>query len=467
MTPRTLTHLTVFALVLVLGYAAQAGVAGLEPHQQLARDILRELTEINTTDSVGDNTAAANAMAQRLLQAGFTEEAVSIIEPHPKKGNLVARYRGIGDQPPILLLAHLDVVEAHPEDWSFDPFVFREEGGYFYGRGTSDNKDMAAIWIANLIRMKQEGFTPNRDLIVALTADEEGGDHNGVQWLLANQRELIDAAFCLNEGGIGSIRQDRYISNGLQLSEKVYITFELEVTNPGGHSSLPEKENAIYRLAKGLSRLADFDFPVQLDDITKVYFERQGKIEGGEIGQAMLTLAQNPSDSAAIAKLSAEPYFNSQMRTTCVVTQISGGHAENALPQTARATINCRMLPSHDPQEVQATLLEVLDDDAISLAVTWKPTPSPPSPLSPEVLGAVEKVTGDMWPEVTVLPTMLAGATDGLFLRNAGIPTYGISGIFHDVDDIRAHGRDERVGVEQFFEGQEFLYRLVKELASP
>jgi acetylornithine deacetylase/succinyl-diaminopimelate desuccinylase-like protein len=467
MTPRTLTKLTTFALVLLLGHAARAAAADLEPHQQLARDLLEELIEINTTDSVGDNSAAANAVAQRLLQAGFSEEAVSVIEPHPKKGNLVARYRGTGDQPPILLLAHLDVVEAHPEDWSFDPFEFREENGYFYGRGVSDDKDMAAIWVANFIRMKEEGFIPNRDLIVALTADEEGGDHNGVQWLLANQRELIDAAFCLNEGGIGSIREGRYISNGLQLSEKVYITFELEVTNPGGHSSLPEKDNAIYRLAKGLSRLADFEFPVQLDEITTTYFERQGEIEGGEVGQAMITLAQHPGDREAIAKLSVEPYFNSQMRTTCVATQISGGHAENALPQTARATINCRMLPSHDPQEVQAALLEVLDDEAISLAVTWEPTPSPPSPLNPEILGAVEAVTEAMWPGVAVLPTMLAGATDGLFLRNAGIPTYGISGIFHDVDDIRAHGQDERVGVEQFFDGQEFLYRLVKELASP
>jgi len=462
---------TCAATVVVLAAAplapTPAAAADLDPHQQLARDILEELIEINTTDSVGDNTAAAKAMAARLLAAGFSEDDVQVFEPHSGKGNLVARYRGTGDQLPILLLAHIDVVEAHPEDWSFDPFVLREEDGFFYGRGASDDKDMAAIWIANFIRMQEEGFVPNRDLIVALTADEEGGDHNGVQWLIENKRELIDSAYCLNEGGFGSIRDDRYVSNDIQLSEKVYITFQLEVTNPGGHSSIPEQDNAIYRLAKGLSQLADFRFPVSLDEITTTFFERRGEIEGDDYGLAMSALAKDPTNRVAIAKLEEVPYYNSLMRTTCVATEIQGGHAENALPQLARATVNCRVLPSDDPAKVQKRLRKVLDDEKIAISVIWEPTPSPPSPLTPEIMEAVENATEGMWPGVPVLPTMITGATDGLYLRNAGIPTYGVSGIFADVDDIRAHGQDERVGAKQFFEGQEFLYRLVKGLSSP
>lgn len=467
MTLRILSRFTSMALVMAFGLAIRAEAADLEPHQQLARDILEELTEINTTDSVGDNTAAAEAMAARLLEAGFPADDIQVFAPHPRKGNLVARYRGSGDKEPILLLAHIDVVEAHAEDWSFDPFVFREEDGYFYGRGTSDDKGMAAIWVANFIRMKEEGFVPNRDLIIALTADEEGGDHNGVQWLIANQRALIEADYCLNEGGSGSIREGQYVSNNVQLSEKVYITFQLEITNPGGHSSIPETDNAIYRLANALGRLQEFEFPVRLDEITTTFFERRGEIEGGDYGLSMAALAKNPTNRVAIEKLAEVPYYNAMMRTTCVATEISGGHAENALPQRARATINCRMLPGDDPGKVQKRLVKVLNDEAIAVTVTWEPDPSPPSPLNPEIMEAVESITEAMWPDVPVLPTMLVGATDGLYLRNAGIPTYGVSGIFEDVDDVRAHGQDERVGVKQFFEGQEFLYRLVEELSSP
>ena len=467
MKPSIRTGLVAITLVIGLRTSGPATAADLEPHQELARDILKELIEINTTDSVGDNTEAANAMAARLLTAGFSEDDIQVFEPEPQKGNLVARYRGSGDRPPILLLAHIDVVEAHPDDWSFDPFVFREEDCYFYGRGTSDDKAMAAIWVANFIRMKQEGFTPDRDLIMALTADEEGGDHNGVKWLIANQRELIDAAYCLNEGGFGSMREGRYVSNDIQLSEKVYTTFQLEVTNPGGHSSVPEKDNAINRLAAGLVRLAEFEFPVDLDEITTTFFERRGAIEGDDYGLAMSALAKDPTNRIAIAKLAEVPYYNSIMRTTCVATQIEGGHAENALPQMARATVNCRMLPSDDPVKVQKKLKKALNDDEISISVIWEPTPSPPSPLMPEVMTAVESVTEAMWTGIPVIPTMMTGATDGLYLRNAGIPTYGVSGIYWDVDDIRAHGQDERIGVKQFFEGQEFLYRLVKTLSTP
>lgn len=432
----------------------------------LAREIFQELIEINTSDSVGDNTAAAEAMADRLLAAGFPEENIKVLVKAPRKGNLVARYPGSGAGPPILLLAHLDVVEAHPEDWSFDPFEFREIDGFFYGRGTTDDKAMAAIWIANFIRMRREGFTPDRDLIVALTADEEGGDHNGVDWLLENHRELIEAAFCLNEGGGGAMREGQYLGNSVQLSEKVYMTVQLEVTNPGGHSSVPSKDNAIYRLAAGLTRLAGYDFPVRLDDVTRGFFARMGEIEEGEIGAAMRAIAVDSSDTQAIEVLSAVPFFNATLRTTCVATGLEGGHAENALPQMARAIVNCRVLPGHSPEEVKATLLEVLADEEITMSMIWDPVASPASPLDPEIMGAIERVTESMWPGVPVIPTMVTGATDGLYLRNEGIPTYGVSGLFAEMSDNRAHGRDERIGVKQFFEGQEFLYRLVRELAS-
>jgi acetylornithine deacetylase/succinyl-diaminopimelate desuccinylase-like protein len=433
----------------------------------LAREIYKELIEINTSDSVGDNTAAAEAMAAWLLTAGFPAEDVRVLVKTERKGNLVARYPGTGKRPPILLLAHLDVVEALPEDWSFDPFEFRELDGFYYGRGTSDDKAMAAIWIANFIRMREEGFTPDRDLIVALTADEEGGDHNGVEWLLDNHRELIESAYALNEGGGGSSRNGTYLGNAVQLSEKVYMTVQVEITNSGGHSSVPSKDNAIYRLAAALSRLAEYDFPVMLDDITLGFFAQMAGIEGGRIGTAMKAIAADPKDANAAAALASDDYYNALMRTTCVATGLAGGHAENALPQMARATVNCRVLPSHPPEQVKAKLLEVMDDDEITMTMVWDPVASPPSPLAPEVMGAVERVTEAMWPGVPVIPTMLTGATDGLYLRNKGIPTYGVSGLFAEVSDNRAHGRDERLGVRQFHEGQEFLYRLVKELSTP
>jgi acetylornithine deacetylase/succinyl-diaminopimelate desuccinylase-like protein len=433
----------------------------------MARNALEQLVEINTTDSVGDNTAAAEAMADRLLAAGFPEEDVQVLAPAPRKGNVVVRYRGTGYRPPILLLAHLDVVEVEREHWSFDPFDFFEEDGYFYGVGSSDDKAMAAIWIVNLIRMRDEGFTPDRDLIVALTADEEGGDHNGVSWLLENHRPIIDAAYCLNEGGDGVIRDGRYLSNDLQLSEKVYMTLELEVANPGGHSSVPEKENAIYRLVEGLARLAKHQFPVRLDEITRTYFERTAEIQGGPIGDAMKGVAAQPPDPNSVARLERMPYYNALMRTTCVATKLDAGHAENALPQRATATVNCRLLPDDSADAVRKSLADMLADEAISMTTTWEALSAPASPLDAEVLGAVESVTEAMWPGIPVIPTMLTGATDGLYLRNAGIPTYGVSGIFYDIDDVRAHGRDERVGVKQFFEGQEFLYRLVEALSSP
>jgi len=446
--------------------AAVPTASDLPPHQALARELLKELIEINTTDSVGDNTAAAQAMADRLLAAGFPPEDVQVLGPVEKKGNLVARYRGReSERKPLLLLAHIDVVEADPADWTLPPFTFIEDDEYFYGRGTTDDKDEAAIHIANFIRMKEEGFQPDRDIIVALTADEEGGPHNGVQWLLENHRELIDAEYALNEGGGGALKDGRHIANGVQASEKVYQSFTLEVTNPGGHSSLPLKDNAIYHLADALIRIRNHDFPVSLNEVTQMFFERSADLEEGELAEKMRGVMASPPDPAAIAYFSDMPFYNSRLRTTCVATMLSGGHAENALPQRARANVNCRVLPGESIDAVHSTLETVIGNDQVSVTRVAQATPSPPSPLTPEVLGAIERVTEEMWPGVPVVPTMSTGATDGLYLRNAGIPVYGVSGLFGEIDDVRAHGQNERILIKSYYEGQEFLYELTKTLS--
>ena len=436
------------------------------PADQALLPIYKELVEINTVDPSGDNTRAAEAMAARLRAAGFPAADVQVLTPQPRKGNLVARLRGTGKRRPLLLLAHLDVVEARREDWSTDPFTLLEKDGFFYGRGTGDDKAMAAIWIATLIRLKQEGYRPDRDIIVALTADEETGPANGVHWLVENHRDLIDAELALNEGGRGQIKDGRYLDNGVQASEKVYESFRLEVTNSGGHSSLPRKDNAIYRLAAALGRLAAFDFPFQLSEVTRAYFDRMGSIVPGAEAADMKAVLRTPPDAEALARLTASPYHNALMRTTCVATRLEGGHADNALPQMARATVNCRILPGTPAGEVQATLTRAVADDGVTITSLAPAKPSPPSPLQPDIMGPVEEVTREMWPGVPVLPMMGTGATDSLYLRQVGIRAYGVSGLFGDVDDNRAHGRDERMGVRQLYEGREFLYRLVKRLSS-
>ena len=446
--------------------AAVSAAGDLLPHQKLAEELLRELIEIDTTDSAGDNTAAAQAMAEHLLAAGFPAEDVQVLAPVERKGNLVARYRGRDSgRKPLLLLAHIDVVEADPADWTLPPFTFIEEDGYYYGRGTTDDKDEAAIYIANFIRMKEEGFQPDRDIIVALTADEEGGPHNGVQWLLDNHRELIDAEYALNEGGGGAMKDGQHIANGVQASEKVYQSFTLEVTNPGGHSSLPLKNNAIYHLADALVRIRNHDFPVSLNEVTQVFFERSANLADGELAAAMRGVMQSPPDPGAIAYFSDMPFYNSRLRTTCVATQLDAGHAENALPQRARATVNCRVLPGESIDAVHTTLETVIGNDQVSVTSVNPATPSPPSPLTPEILAAIESTTEAMWPGVPVVPTMSTGATDGLFLRNAGIPVYGVSGLFGEIDDVRAHGQNERILIQSYFDGQEFLYQLTKTLS--
>src|SRR5262245_42205879 len=456
-------------LLLSLGVVVAAATVGAQsgPNDARARDILKQLIEINTTDSVGNNTQAAEAMAARLKAAGFPASDIQVLGPDPRKGNLVLRWRGTGARRPLLLLAHLDVVEAKREDWSFDPFVFLEKDGFFYGRGTSDDKSMAAQFVANLIRLKEEGFTPERDLILALTADEEGGNFNGVDWLVKNHRDLIDAEYAINEGGGGTMRQGKYVTNEIQASEKLYQDFRLKVTNSGGHSWMPVKDNAIYHLSQGLARLSAHAFPVQLNEITRTYFSRSADVQSDpKVAADMRAVARTTPDLAAAARLAAAvPYWNSMMRTTCVATQLAGGHAPNALPQLASANVNCRILPGESPNAVKDTLIKVLADPKIAVSFVGEARPSKPSPLRPDLMAAVESLTKQMFPGVIVVPVMSTGATDGLYLRNGEIPTYGIAGSFEDIDDVRAHGRDERMGVKQYFEGLEFQYRLIKALA--
>jgi acetylornithine deacetylase/succinyl-diaminopimelate desuccinylase-like protein len=455
-------------LFIAIGASLSAFGQALSPHQQLTRDIYQELVEINTVTATGDTAKAAEAMAARLKAAGFSDADVQVFTPAPRKGNLIARLRGNGSRKPILLLAHLDVVEAKREDWSVDPFKLIEKDGYFYGRGSWDDKFMAAVFVANLIRYKREGYRPDRDIIVALETDEEILDVNavGMQWLLKNHRDLIDAEFALNEGAGVGLKNGKPLRNGVQTSEKVPVNYRLEVNNPGGHSSLPSKDNAIYHLAEGLARLSKFDFPVKLNETTRAWLERASKLEEAQVAADMMSVVSAQPDPAAIARLSEKPAYNAQLRTTCVATMLEGGHAANALPQIARATINCRVLPGEPVEEVERTLVRVLADDQISVTPTWVHVSSAPSPLNPEIMKAIEKLTNEFWPGIPVIPTMSSGATDGSFLRNAGIPTYGHSGLASDIDDNRLHGRDERVLVHSFYNGQEYMYRLVKALSS-
>ncbi len=452
-------------LVMLVSAGAMTLWAQNPASETRAREIFKQLVEINTTLSAGSTTTAAEAMASRLRSAGFTD--VRVLEAAPRKGNLVARYPGNGSKRPLLLLAHLDVVEAKREDWSVDPFVLTEKDGYLYGRGTADDKTMAAVFVANLIRLKSEGFAPSRDIILALTADEEGGPNNGVKWLLENHRNLIDAEFAINEGGGGVMKKGKYVTNEVQAAEKVYQDVRLEIKNSGGHSSLPVKDNAIYRLSAALARLSQFEFPVQLNDITRAYFQRAAPAQLDAQTQAdMLAVAKEPLDAAAAARLAAQSsYFNALMRTTCVATQLDGGHAPNALPQVASANVNCRILPGMAVATVITQLTKVLADPAIEVSLVGEATPSKPAVLRDDVISATETIVRSMFPGVPVVPVMSTGATDGLHLRNAGIPTFGVDGLFDDIHDVRAHGRDERVGVKQFNEDLEFQYRLITTLS--
>jgi acetylornithine deacetylase/succinyl-diaminopimelate desuccinylase-like protein len=461
--------LAVALALLVSGGALRAQLN--DATKDLARSIYKQLIEINTTDSVGSTTVAAEAMAKRLRDAGFPASDVQVLGPNDRKGNMVARIHGTGAKKPILFICHLDVVEARRDDWSVDPFTFLEKDGYFYGRGTGDIKDGDAILMTTFIRLKQENYKPDRDLILALTAAEEGGSFNGVEWLLKNHRDLIDAEFIVNpDAGDFELDKGKHLIVGIQAAEKLYQDFELKVTNPGGHSSLPTPDNAIYELSDGLVKLQQYKFPFELSEVTRAYFEREAPIVGGQTGADMKAILATPPDQAAIDRLSATPFYNSRLRTTCVATRLEGGHANNALPGMARANVNCRILPGHPPEEIRATLVKVLDDPKIAVSPVLSgaivPHAGPPSPLRPDVMGPLESVSHAMWPGVEVVPVLDAGASDGAISRAAGIPTYGVPGVFMDIDDDRSHGRDERIRVTSFYDGVDFYYRFVKALSS-
>jgi len=460
------SHLVCLLLILLLNASCtSAQTTRPEAEKKLARDIYKEFVEIQSGFSTGATTPVAEAAAARLRTAGFSESDIFVGGANPKKANLVVRFHGTGALKPILLLAHTDVVEAKREDWSMDPFQLIERDGFFYGRGTGDDKAQAAIWIANLIQYKKEGFKSDRDIIVALTADEEGGGpYNGVAWLLKNHRDLINSEFALNEGGWGESVGGKRISNDLQVSEKYVANFRLEVRNKGGHSSMPVADNAIYRLAAALQRLSNFGFPLKTNEVTAAYFQEMAKIETGPM-KGDLAKASKGSQEGMQRLAVATPAWNATLRTTCVATLLEGGHAMNALPQLAAATVNCRVLPEDSVDYVQTTLQKVVADDQVSVKILGEPSPGPASALRPDVLAAVSHATEALWPGVPVVPIMVMGATDGKALRVAGIPTYGIQGIFFDRDDIRFHGRDERLGVQSFYEGHAFLYEVVKMLS--
>ncbi len=440
--------------------------------KDLAHDIFKQLIETNTTDSVGSTTVAAQAMANRLLDAGFPASDVQVLGPNARKGNMVARLHGTGAQKPILLICHLDVVEARREDWTMDPFQFIEKDGYFYGRGTEDVKDGDAILVTDFIRLKRENYKPDRDIILALTADEEGGSSNGVDWLLKNHRDLVDTEYILNpDAGDFEMDKGKRLLVGIQASEKLYADYQLEVHNKGGHSSLPTPDNAIYQLAEGLTRLGQYQFPFELNEVTRDYFAKEADIVGGEAGADMKAILRRPPDEGAIARLSKTPFYNSRMRTTCVLTRLEGGHANNALPGYAGGIVNCRILPGHSPEEIRGELEKVLAEPGIKVSLVDKtglgPRANPPSPLRPDVMEGLKRVVNEMWPGVPVIAVMDAGASDGAISRAAGIPTYGVPGVFIDLNDDRSHGRDERLPVASFYEGVDFYYRFIKTLTSP
>ncbi len=440
----------------------------LTPDQALARSIFKELIEIPTVHSTGNTTIACEAMAKRLIDAGYDQKDIQIVGPELKNRNLVVRLHGSGKRPPLLMLSHLDVVEARRSDWSMDPFKLTEQDGWFYGRGTSDIKDGSAILVVNFIRMKKEGYVPDRDLILALTAEEEGrGEYNGVEWLVKNQRVLIDAEYCINmDAGDPQEKNGKRINRTVQLAEKGVLNLMLEVKNPGGHGSLPGKENAIYRLAAGLLKMQAYEFPVQFSEITKSYFSKMSSFETGQLAEDMKSVSQNTPDPDAIKRLCASPYYNALMRSTCVATMLEAGHAVNALPQSAKAICNCRILPGIPQAEVLKDIHDMLADSQIDVHVMDSLLKNPPSPYNAVFMQTVEKVTEKLWPGIPVITVMDVGASDGIYLRGGGIPTYGISGVSIDVNDNRAHGKDERIGVKEFYDGLEYIYAIMKAFTS-
>jgi acetylornithine deacetylase/succinyl-diaminopimelate desuccinylase-like protein len=462
-----------FAVVLVPNLNGQTDSST----KQLAHDIFKQLIEINTTDSVGNVTTASEAMAKRFRDAGFSEKDIYIGGPNDRKKNLVVRLHGSGKHKPVLLIGHLDVVEARREDWTADPFQFVDKDGFFYGRGTEDMKGGDAIMTTTLIRFKKEGFVPDRDIILALTADEEGGKSNGVDWLLKNKRDLIDAEFVLNHDG-GEVQMDhgKPVALVVDATEKLYSDYQLVVTNPGGHSSLPRPDNAIYELAHALIKLQEHPFPFELNSVTRAYYEHMAKVHTGQQAADLQAILQTPPDQAAIDRISKDPTDNSKMHTTCVATRLSGGHANNALPGRAEAVVNCRILPGHSKQEVREELAKVFADPKIEIRYvtnageTLDNIPDQrsfaPPPPRPDVFDSITSVAAKMWPGVPVFPTMATGASDGVYTMAAGLPTYGVSGVEAERNDHREHGRDERVPAESFYKGVDFYYQFMKTLTT-
>jgi acetylornithine deacetylase/succinyl-diaminopimelate desuccinylase-like protein len=472
-----LKHLLLLFCAVLLAPLSNAQAQVDDATKQFAHDVFKQLIEINTTDSIGNVTTAAEAMAQRFRDAGFAESDIQVLGPNDRKKNLVVRLHGSGKHKPVLLIGHLDVVEARREDWTTDPFQFVEKDGYYYGRGTQDMKDADAIMVTTLIRMKKEGFVPDRDIIFALTADEEGGRSNGVDWLLKKHRDLIEAEFVLNPDELTVwTEHGKAVVVEVEAAEKTYSDYQLAVTDAGGHASMPTRHNAIYELANGLTRLQKYQFPVELNDITRVYYERMSTMETGQRAADMKAILRNPPDQAAAARLSQDTNDNAMLRTTCVATRVNAGHANNALPQRAEAIVNCRLLPGHTKQEIRETLVRVLADPAIAVhyvsdssEVTDNVPGNPvfaPQALRSDVLSAVEKIAAEMWPGTPVIPTMARGASDGTYTSAAGMPTYQVAGVAVDRSDDREHGRDERVGVESFYRGLDFNYRFLKALTA-
>ena len=457
----------VTSLLVASALVSVSAPAASEAHE-VAREILREMIDTRSTHDVG-STELARKVQGRLLAAGFAEADAQLLAPadHPRAGNVVARIHGSGKGRPVLYLCHLDVVAANPEDWTRDPFHLTEDKGWLYGRGTIDMKGQDAAVLAALLRMKSEHFIPQRDIVVAFTADEEsGGERNGVDWLLTEHRDLMNADLVINpDGGEAGMKGGRRLYVGVQTSEKISMAFEAEVTDKGGHSSRPTADNPIYRLSEALARLSKFRFPAHLTDTTRQYFERRAAIETGATKSDMLAAAKTTPDPAALERLSAVVETNILLRTTCTATQIEGGHAQNALPQRARATLQCRIIPGESQDSVRETLARVLDDPTIKISVITPATPSPESPLSGNILPTVERVVHQLWPDVVILPQMGAGASDSKYTRTLGMPSYGIDGMFDDLDDGRAHGRDERIGVAAFDQEVDFTYRLMREVS--
>ena len=466
--------LSVLALV-ALPAAVLAQQSSLTPYQSLGRDLLKEMVETNTEYSIGSTTKLAESLAARFRAAGFPAADVQVVGPDTgrdaKDKNLLVRYRGRGARAPILLIGHIDVVEAKRSDWVLDPFRLTERDGHFYGRGTLDMKNGDASWVAALLRMKQEKIVPSGDIILALTAGEEGGGgYNGIEWLLGHDRDAIRAQYALNaDAGGGELRGSTPIAMDVQAAEKVFHSVRLTTHDPGGHSSLPRPDNAIYELAAALGMVSRYAFPFETNAVTRMYFSRTAPLVPADLASDMRAVSTSDTpDSAAATRLAARSaFYNAELRTTCVATLIAGGHAVNALPQSATATVNCRMMPGSDPVEVERTIRRIVADSAVQVEAADTAIASPPSPLPPALERSLEKVTASIWGTLPIVPSMETGATDGLFLRNAGMPVYGVSGLFVDPnndEDTRAHGLNERISVHAFYDQLEFTYRLLNEL---